>query len=236
MFKAFKDHPNFILLTLAFALPFGVINSMGTLISNIYDPFGYSPTELALISLELCLFGVISTIFMGRWIDKTGSYRKTMIVWNILQVLISLSIVAALKWIPESKITMFVLFALVGIVEYSYLPLCFSYGAELTFPLEPTLVTGTITMLSFIVAFGFSMLGAFIMKEGKDDEKLPEDELDQIKKMRSIFVFFLSTVTRIIATIINCFIKEDLRRLRFCKNELKEEKLRGANQATNKIS
>ena len=84
MFKAFKDKPNFIMLIVTFALPFGSVNAVGTLISNIYDPFGYSPTDLAVITLELCIFGVISTICMGRWIDKTGSYKKTMIVWNIL--------------------------------------------------------------------------------------------------------------------------------------------------------
>ena len=65
-----------------------------------------------------------------------------------------------------------------GIIEYGYIPLCFSYGAELTFPLEPTLVTGTMTLLSYVFAFGFSILGAFMIKEGKDDKLLPEDELN----------------------------------------------------------
>ena len=79
-----------------------------------------------------------------------------------------------------------VLFSLLGTIEYSYIPLCISYAAELTFPLEPTLVTGTMTMSTYMISFGFSILGAFMIKEGKDDEHLPVDELNQIKRMRSI--------------------------------------------------
>ena len=52
MFKAFKDHPNFIMLTLAFALPTGSMNVvLATLTSNLFDPFRYSPSELASIGL-----------------------------------------------------------------------------------------------------------------------------------------------------------------------------------------
>lgn len=80
MCKAFKDHPNFVMLIVAFSLPFGSFQAIGTLMSNLFDPYGYSPTELAFIALDMLFFGVLGTICVGKWIDKTGLYKKTMIV------------------------------------------------------------------------------------------------------------------------------------------------------------
>ena len=65
------------------------------------------------------------------------------------------------------------------------------------------------------------MLGALLIKEGKDDELLPTDELLEVKKTRSIYVLCFVLVGVTISGIVACFIEEDLRRLRFGKDKSK---------------
>jgi len=153
------------MLSIAFALPFGGFQAIGTLMSNLFTPYGYSPTELALIALDMLVFGVISTILIGKWLDKTGWYKGTMVAIGVLVIGVLLAICAALRWNGDSRPTMYVLFGLLGFVAFPYIPLSFSYGAELTFPLEPTLVTGTMTLLGSIVGFGVSFIGAIMIKD-----------------------------------------------------------------------
>ena len=70
-FYTLKENTNFLLLTLAFALPSGAFSTLGNLLSNIFDPFDYSQSELSFICLQLLLAGVVGTILSGAIIDRT---------------------------------------------------------------------------------------------------------------------------------------------------------------------
>ena len=50
-FSVMKDNKNFLLLTISLALPFGSFTAIGNLVSNLFDPFGYSSSELSFICL-----------------------------------------------------------------------------------------------------------------------------------------------------------------------------------------
>merc|ERR1712110_1316032 len=65
-----------------------------------------------------------------------------------------------------------------------YAPLCFSYGAELTFPLQPALVNGMLAMACSASSFLLSILGSFLNKEREGDDKLGPEELLDARKFR----------------------------------------------------
>ena len=76
---------------------------------------------------------------------------------------------------------MFLIFGTLGFFAIAYVPLCFSYGAELTFPLPPALINGTLTLIGSAMAFLISFIGAFFVKKGKDDDDLEPDELIKVQ-------------------------------------------------------
>ena len=109
-----------------------------------------------------------------------------------------------------------------GFLCTAYIPLCLSYGAELTFPLSPALVVGTLTLMGSASSFLLSLLGAFINHEGKDDHLLSSEELIQVRRWRSKSVIAILGVTSFIAFVLSFFIKEDLKRHQYaqkCKEE-----------------
>ena len=68
------------------------------------------------------------------------------------------------------------LLAFFGVAFY---PLCISYGGEITFPIDPSLVNGMFTLFDGTISIALALVGAFIVKEKEGDEDLtPEDLLE----------------------------------------------------------
>ena len=104
-----------------------------------------------------------------------------------------------------------------GLFYMAYIPLCLSFGAELTFPLQPALVNGTFPLAGSASAFIFSTIGGFITHKRRRDDLLGEEELLSIEKQRACWVIFIVSVSMFVAFLISLFIDEDLRRLRYGK-------------------
>ena len=207
------------MLVIAYALPFGAIQAVGTLMSNIFTPFKYSPTELAMMGLILLFFGIAGAVTVGIVIDKTGYYKRTMNTIGFSVISCSAFILSSLIYWHEVKPLIFIGFALLGFCAIGYVPLCLSYGAEITFPLQPPLINGTLTLIGSFSSFLIATFGAFLVKEGKDDENMPEEELLTVKRWRGKYVLIVVIVTTLIATVLSFIIKEDLRRLTFGDDE-----------------
>merc|ERR1712014_559965 len=69
-----RDNTNFTLLLIAFSLPFGSFLAVGSLMSNIFDPFGFKPSGVAFVSLGLLLSGVVGAVIFGMLLDKYKLY------------------------------------------------------------------------------------------------------------------------------------------------------------------
>ena len=183
--------------------------------SNVFAPFKFSPTEIATLGLILLFTGIAGAVSVGILIDKTGWYKRTMNIIGFSVMTVCAMILTSLIVFHEQKFPIFILFGLLGFCAIGFVPLCLSYGAELTFPLQPPLINGTMTLIGSVAAFCLASLGAFLVKEGKDDENIPEGELIVIQRWRGKYVLMLVVVTTLISTVISFIIKEDLRRLTY---------------------
>ena len=215
--KAMKENKNFLLLVIAVALPFGTFNSIQILISNLFEPFGYSSSDIAFITLKLLLAGITGAILIGIIIDKTQKYKLSMNTITFNCTIIIILVICALWFDQENRNLFTGLLMSFGLFYMAYIPLCLSFGAELTFPLQPALVNGTFTLAGSASAFIFSTLGGFITHERRRDDLLGEEELLSIEKQRACWVIFIVSVSMFVAFLISLFIDEDLRRLRYGK-------------------
>ena len=167
-----RENKNFLLLLIAVSLPFGTQQAVQILISNLFEPFGYTSSEIAFIAVKLIIVGVVGAIIMGALVDRTHKYKLTMHLITISATIAILLVIAALTFRRENKDLFISLMMLYGFCYMGFIPLCLSYGAELTFPLQPALVNGTITLAGSASGFVFSLVGAFITLKGSDDDLL----------------------------------------------------------------
>ena len=222
-FRALWKNPNFLLLGISFALPFGSVLAVGALMSNLFDPFGYTPAELSTLALLMLGSGVVGAVLVGALIDRTGLYKIISHIILFLTTLSSVMIVVSLKYFSTNENLFSGWIQFLGFVSTGFIPLSLSFGAELTFPLQPALVNGTLTLLGSAAAFLLTLVGSFLNHEGNNDHLLAPEELEEAKKQRSLMVLSMLAIGSGTAFILSLFIKEDLKRLRY--HEKKKLKL-----------
>ena len=136
--------------------------AMGTLVSNLFDPFGYDVSELSFICLLLLGSGVFGAVIIGAIIDRTHAYKSTMIALTAMIALSSFMVILTLTYDINNESMFIASLEVLGFVGTGYIPLCLSYAAELTFPLEPALVNGAVMLVGSGFSFVLSLLGAYL--------------------------------------------------------------------------
>jgi len=134
-FKEMWANKNFMTLTVAYAIVYGVYCAIGTTMSNLLNPFGYTPTQISIAGGSTLLAGVIGALLIGVFLDHTSLYRKTHMMISLMTFAsLVLSVVALYSF--EGQLGPIMLFMMLfGISSVSFFPTSLSYGAELTFPL-----------------------------------------------------------------------------------------------------
>ena len=75
-------------------------------------------------------------------------------------------------------------------------------------------------LVGAIVSFLFGLVGSFLAAEGSNDKELEPDELKRVKQYRGLSVTSMMAIGTFLAYILHCFIKEDLRRIKYAKDNI----------------
>ena len=156
---------------------------------------------------------------MGALMDKTRKYKLAMNLTTFIITLGTIGLIVGLKFYRENESIFIGWMQVLGFFCTAYIPLCLSFAAELTFPLEPALVNGTLTLTGSAAAFILSLVGAFMNHEGKDDDLLSEKELIEVRLLRTCAVLFILCGSSFISFILSFFVKEDLKRYRYSEQQ-----------------
>mmetsp|Transcript_33741 Transcript_33741/g.41649 ORF Transcript_33741/g.41649 Transcript_33741/m.41649 type:complete len:284 (+) Transcript_33741:245-1096(+) len=78
---------NFMIMALSYAIVYGVYVAIGTFMSNVLNPFGFTPTEISIAGGAGLAAGVISALLVGCYLDCTAHYKRTHIVLSGLTLL-----------------------------------------------------------------------------------------------------------------------------------------------------
>ena len=85
--------------------------------------------------LMLLMAGVFGAILVGAFIDKTHKYKCSMLTITAMIGFCTFMVIVTLSWFHENDVLFIGWLEVVGLFGTGYIPLCLSYGAELTFPL-----------------------------------------------------------------------------------------------------
>ena len=102
-FGVMGENHNFLLLAIALALPFGSFTAIGNLVSNLFDPFGYSSSELSFICLQLLLAGVVGAVVIGALMDKTRKYKLAMQLITFTITISTIMVIVVLTFYRENE-------------------------------------------------------------------------------------------------------------------------------------
>ena len=107
---------------------------------------------------------------------------------------------------------------MMGFSAVSFIPVTLGFGAELTFPLQPALVNGSLMLAGQLLAFFQCLFFAFLMDVnpiGPDGEEIPADEHLLMVQDKVWWTVAAMCMVTSVAFFFAMFIKEDLKRLNY---------------------
>ena len=102
-FRVMWANKNFMLQALAFALIYGVYCAVGATMSNLVNPFGYTPTDISIAGGMSLLCGLVSALAIGCFLDHTALYKRTHVSLSLMTMLSVLVAVIALATLPSGN-------------------------------------------------------------------------------------------------------------------------------------
>ena len=133
--KMMWANKNFMILSLGFALVYGVYCGIGAVMSNLLNPYGYTGTDIATAGGASLLSGVIGALVVGVYLDYTAKYGLTHKMISIAVFLSSVGVWVVTNYCEKSLALLIIPMVFLGIASVSFFPASLSYGAELTYPL-----------------------------------------------------------------------------------------------------
>lgn len=166
----------------------GQFSAAGAILSDTLTPYGITPTDIAWIGAIFVVFGIVLAGVIGKRLDKYGNYKKTQLTLIVLITSV-LSVALWFMFTQKEKIWIEVPMAAFGALQMALVPVTFSYGNELTFPVHPALTQGvmvaatslstSIQLLMYNTIYGWCYNDAGGMVDFNDIEKdnlTPEEE------------------------------------------------------------
>ena len=136
-----RDNVDFRILAICFMLSNGQFSAFGATLSDTLTPYGITPQDIAYLGGIFVLLGIILAGFIGKRLDKNGKYKKTQLfLIVIMTALLGTALIFMVLNLNRYLIT--VTMTLFASLQMALIPVTFSYGNELTFPVHPALTQG----------------------------------------------------------------------------------------------
>jgi hypothetical protein len=104
-----------------------------------------------------------------------------------------------------------------------FMPQCFNLAAELTFPMNPAIISGGLLISLYIMTFIFGAAFNFILQLNDETYvNYTAEEINIFEQRRSYIVLSTMIICSSIAAIIISYIPEDLKRTKYAQLQLKE--------------
>lgn len=136
---AIKDK-QFVLLLLIFGCLDGVFIGIGVVLDPFFKALGFGTSQISALGALFIVSGVLSSILIGIFLDKTQKYLITM-----RSICIGSTILFIIGYAAFATGNIYIVGAniiLDGIALVPFLPVCISFAAEITFPMQEAVIVG----------------------------------------------------------------------------------------------
>jgi len=110
--------------------------------SLFFTPFGVSVKQVATFGAASVLVGVVSAVVMGGLLDLTRSYKISLISSSFLPIIALFGLLYSLPVGMERFSYVLACGMLYASIVMAAIPLCMSFSAEVTYPMQPSTVNG----------------------------------------------------------------------------------------------
>jgi len=128
----------------------------------VLAPFGFSVSQISWIGALGFFIGAPAAFLFGIVLDKTRAYKKSLFLSCFILILFSIFFPMALNrgaGYLETTSYMMVFFSMSMILAF----LCMSFSVEVTYPLNASVINGTLQMFAQVIATLLALSGTMWM-------------------------------------------------------------------------
>ena len=190
---------NYMLILGIFTLIYIIYAGLGFVINPLFGGFGYSSTSISIFGALFVLVGTISTIIIGKYLDKSKRY---LCVLRVIPFAGTCIFGIGIFVIPLGYfwITMFIV-VLGGAACVPIIAVGYQFGTEVSHPTQPALVLGLMMSSAQTFLFGFNFLF-----------------LELLNHNQNVLCLIVMSLFPLVAIFLSLFVKQDLRRLNSSMN------------------
>ena len=187
-------------MLIAFGLVDGSFIAFGSVLGLLFAGI-YSTSKTSVVCGITTLLGIGMSFVSGVIIQRKKKFRLMMRL-SCIGTTIVLSI-GAVIWGPNHDLVLTIAVLSLGMVIVPIIPVGINFSAELTFPVEPTVATGTLMMTGQIAGFILAVAAGPILSADKKH-----------------FTIVMFAACAFVASVMSIIIEEDLRRINFSKQNV----------------
>ncbi|KAG2173262.1 hypothetical protein INT43_004636, partial [Umbelopsis isabellina] len=140
--KLLVTNKYYLVLLFCFAIFVGIFNAMSTLLNQIVTPYGYSDDQAGYMGVAMILGGLVGAIGMAIFVDKTKLHKVAIKTTLFLSGIMYLVLYFVVK--ENNLTTIIAICTLIGILNFSALPVGLELGVESTYPVSEAASSSTL--------------------------------------------------------------------------------------------
>jgi predicted MFS family arabinose efflux permease len=143
--KSLFSNRNYMFMFASFNFLYGLYCAIAAVITSFTTPYGYETSDISIICLIFSVAGILNSFFIGTLLDKYQCYRKALIFLCCASV-VTLSL--SFYGLPSRNVAVASgIMMLTGATLIPVVTVCFSFAAELSYPVPESYSIGI--MISF---------------------------------------------------------------------------------------
>lgn len=168
--RVLLSSPEIWLIMAPFAVYVGFFNSLSSLLSQIFTPYGFSDDDAGIGGALLIVVGLVASAVASPLIDRTKRFVLTI---KITVPVIALSYLVFV-WMPATRSLPgpYVVLSILGAASFALLPIALECLIELSHPVSPE-VTSTIAWVGGQLLGGCFILISDALKDTSPDADPP---------------------------------------------------------------
>lgn len=144
--RELKGNKNYILMGITFCGLYGIYTSLGSVVSSITSPYGYTSIDNAIFGAVFIFSGVLGSFVIGILLDK---YQKFKLTFNLLCITACIFIATNFYTLPSKSVPLLAVnLSIVGFSVIPIIPVSYAFAVELTYPVPESVSNGMIILPS----------------------------------------------------------------------------------------
>ena len=157
--RELRKNKSYLLLVLGYATLYGTVTAVGTVINSLTKPYNYTIENNSLFGAVFIVSGILGSIVIGVFLDKTHKFKLVMISVSISAVIL---LTLLLFTLPSKKVPLLCInLALLGFAAIPLTPIAFGLCVELTYPAPEAFSNGMMLLPSKVYGSLLALIASF---------------------------------------------------------------------------